>query len=62
MKIVSWNVNGIDACRGDFLKFLERSKADVVCCQEIKTQIMLYHRLFVNASIFHVATSVVVSY
>ncbi len=35
MKIVSWNVNGIAACRRrGFLKFLADSNADVVCCQE----------------------------
>lgn len=39
MKIVSWNVNGINACkRKGFLKILSNLKADVVCCQEIKTR------------------------
>ncbi len=57
MKIVSWNVNGIEACRGDFLKFLERSKADVVCCQEIKTETRLetptYHQFWNTAKAPH---------
>ena len=39
MKIVSWNVNGLVACkRKGFLKVLANSKADVFCCQEIKVQ------------------------
>lgn len=39
LKIVSWNVNGIVACRRKgFLKFLADTKPDIVCCQEIKTQ------------------------
>lgn len=42
MKIVSWNVNGIEACRRKgFLKFLADAKPDIVCCQEIKTQCSL---------------------
>lgn len=39
MKIVSWNVNGIVACRRKgLLKFLSDAKPDIVCIQEIKTQ------------------------
>lgn len=42
MKIASWNVNGIIACRNHgFLKFLKAAKPDIVCCQEIKTKIRL---------------------
>ena len=42
MRIVSWNVNGIGACRRQgFLKFLKAAKPDIVCCQEIKTKIQL---------------------
>ena len=37
MKIVSWNVNGLEACRGKgFLKFIKETKPDIVCCQETK--------------------------
>lgn len=38
MRIVSWNVNGLRAIhnRGDFLPFVEKEKADVLCIQEIK--------------------------
>ena len=39
MKIVSWNVNGIVACRRKgFFRFLADVKPDIVCCQEIKTR------------------------
>ena len=39
MKIISWNVNGLAACkRKGFLKFLAYAKPDFLCCQEIKTQ------------------------
>lgn len=42
MKIVSWNVNGIAACRRKgFLKFLADAKPDMMCCQETKTQCAL---------------------
>lgn len=42
MKIVSWNVNGIAACREHgFLKFLKSVKPDIVCCQEVKSKIDL---------------------
>lgn len=37
MKIVSWNVNGLNRCRwNDFLKFLADVNPDIMCCQEIK--------------------------
>ena len=37
MRIISWNVNGIRACaKKGFLDFLQRSKADVVCLQEVR--------------------------
>ena len=42
MKIVSWNVNGIVACRRKgFLQFLRDTQPDVMCCQEIKTRCVL---------------------
>ena len=51
MKIVSWNVNGIIACRRKgFLRFLANANPDIVCCQEIKTQCALntpgYHQFW----------------
>lgn len=37
MKVISWNVNGIAACRRKgFLKFLAGEKPDIMCCQETK--------------------------
>lgn len=42
MKIVSWNVNGIQACRRKgFIKFLDKCNADIVCCQEVKSRCLL---------------------
>ena len=42
MKIATWNVNGIVACRRKgLLRFLSDSKPDILCCQEIKTQCRL---------------------
>lgn len=39
MKIVSWNVNGIVACRRKgFLKFLASANPDIVCCQEVRAK------------------------
>ena len=39
MKIVTWNVNGLPACkRKGFIKFLVAEKPDIMCCQEIKTK------------------------
>ena len=39
MKIVSWNVNGLrSSYKKGFLDWLKKSKADVVCLQEIKAQ------------------------
>lgn len=37
MRAVSWNVNGLRACvRKGFLDFLSRSRADVLCIQEVR--------------------------
>ncbi|WP_298018928.1 exodeoxyribonuclease III [uncultured Dysosmobacter sp.] len=39
MKITTWNVNGIAACRRKgFLRFLADTRPDILCCQEIKSQ------------------------
>lgn len=39
MKIMSWNVNGLAACkRKGFLRVLAHSRADIFCCQEIKSR------------------------
>jgi len=40
MKIISWNVNGLRAVyKRNFLEWLKKTKADIVCLQEIKAQI-----------------------
>lgn len=40
MKIISWNVNGLRAVyKKNFLKWLEKSGADIACLQEIKAKI-----------------------
>lgn len=39
MKIVSWNVNGLRSVyKKGFLKWLEKTNADIICLQEIKAQ------------------------
>lgn len=40
MKLYSWNVNGIRAVinKGDFTKFIESEKPDILCIQETKAQ------------------------
>jgi exodeoxyribonuclease-3 len=39
MKIISWNVNGLRSIyKKDFLGWLEETRADLVCLQEIKVQ------------------------
>ncbi|KPJ56440.1 exodeoxyribonuclease III [Parcubacteria bacterium DG_74_2] len=39
MKIISWNVNGIRAaCKKNFLDWFKKSKADIICLQEIRAQ------------------------
>ena len=37
MRIISWNVNGLRACvKKGFHEFLESSRADVLCLQEVR--------------------------
>lgn len=39
MKIISWNVNGVRAIfKKGFLKWFKKTKADIICLQEIKAQ------------------------
>lgn len=39
MKILSWNVNGIrSVCKKGFLEWFKKSRADIVCLQEMKAQ------------------------
>jgi exodeoxyribonuclease III len=39
MKVATWNVNGIRARHGQFLEWLETTRPDVVCLQEIKASL-----------------------
>lgn len=40
IKIISWNVNGIRACKNKgFLSWLEKENPDILCIQETKAQI-----------------------
>lgn len=40
MKIISWNVNGIRAAqKKGFIKWVKKSKADIICIQETKAHI-----------------------
>jgi exodeoxyribonuclease-3 len=40
MKIISWNINGLRSIlRSNFLGWVRKSKADIVCLQEIKMQL-----------------------
>lgn len=40
LKIISWNVNGLRSVeRKGFVKWLQQSRADIVCLQEIKVQL-----------------------
>lgn len=39
MKIISWNINGLRAVyKKNFLKWLKKTDADIICLQEIKAQ------------------------
>ena len=39
MKIISWNINGLRAIyKKNFLKWLAKTRADIVCLQEIRAQ------------------------
>lgn len=49
MKIISWNVNGIRSVyRKNFSEWLAKSKADIVCLQEIKAQEEQLNSLFAD--------------
>ena len=39
MKIISWNVNGINSCcKNGLINFIQKEKADIYCFQEVKVQ------------------------
>ena len=42
MRIISWNVNGLKACKfKGFETFVKRTDADIVCCQEVRSKVSL---------------------
>ncbi len=47
MKILSWNINGIRAWKDKegIIKFIEKSKADIICFQETKAQVEQIEKL-----------------
>ncbi len=54
MRIISWNVNGINACiKKGLLKFIEDSKADIYLFQEIKAD-----KKTINKEIFNIGYNV----
>ena len=42
MKILTWNINGIRAIKGDLKYLLESLDADVICIQETKVTSMAF--------------------
>lgn len=56
MKIASWNINGIKARLDNLLSWLEESKPDVACLQEIKSIDENFPREPIEALGYHVET------
>ena len=56
MKIASWNINGVKARIDNLLHWLNESRPDIVCLQEIKTQDEGFPRLEIEALGYHVET------
>jgi exodeoxyribonuclease-3 len=56
MKIVTWNINGVRARIANLLHWLEESRPDIVCLQEIKCADDQFPRLEVEALGYNVET------
>ena len=56
MKIATWNINGIKARIDNLLVWLEESKPDIVCLQEIKSEDAAFPRESIEALGYHVET------
>jgi len=56
VKIATWNINGIKARLGGVLAWLETSRPDIVCLQEIKTTDDTFPRAEIEALGYHVET------
>ena len=56
MKIVTWNINGVRARIDNLVSWLNESRPDIVCLQEIKTVDEGFPRLEIEALGYHVET------
>ncbi len=56
MLVATWNVNSIRQRLGHLLRWLEETKPDVVCLQELKCEDAAFPRLEVEAAGYHVET------
>jgi exodeoxyribonuclease-3 len=57
MKIATWNINGARARIGTLLAWLNESRPDIVCLQEIKSEDEQFPRLEIEALGYHVETN-----
>ncbi|MBI1620454.1 exodeoxyribonuclease III [Aquamicrobium zhengzhouense] len=56
MKIATWNINGVKARIDTLLAWLEESKPDIACLQEIKSVDDAFPRMEIEALGYHVET------
>ncbi|MFI5012045.1 MAG: exodeoxyribonuclease III [Hyphomicrobiales bacterium] len=56
MRIATWNVNSIRQRLAHLLRWLDETKPDIVCLQELKCQDDAFPRLEVEAAGYHVET------
>lgn len=56
MKIVTWNINGVRARLGNLTHWLQESRPDIACLQEIKTVDEQFPRAEIEALGYHVET------
>jgi len=56
LKIATWNINGVRARIENLIAWLNESKPDIVCLQEIKTQDEGFPRFEIEALGYHVET------
>ncbi len=56
MKIATWNINGVKARIGNLLHWLQESRPDIACLQEIKSVDDQFPRAEIEALGYHVET------
>lgn len=56
MKIATWNINGVRARIDNLVAWLNESRPDIVCLQEIKSQDEAFPRAEIEALGYHVET------